>query len=437
MNQTQTLEQRTAATAERPEYFSGAQSEQSSINLAGRKTPNKVRSPQARFNLPKDPRPYADKYFLRTGEVLRAEGINPWVRAQVMIRKGPGQVYGIDEALAILDKYSPLVANGGRVYALEEGSSYSQRETLMLIEAPIQDFVELETMYLGVLSAETTKANDNHGVNLNQVRKNMAAVVKAAQGRPVSYFGARHWRFDEDAAITRAAYDGGATSASTDAGAATAGQKGGGTTPHVLENIMSWKYGQERAVLETLLAFNRVIDKNVPRIILCDYRNKEITDTLACAKALGNKLWGPRIDTCGENVAEGATPNPQEEVFEFDDGLNTELKGYWRGNGVTISGVYAMRKALDAKGYSNMKIALSSGFADPEKVQAFVEAESILGVKLFDMLGVGQVFESRAAKMDIVAVGETPETFVPISKTGRGYNPNPRLKLRLGKGGAK
>ena len=41
-------------------------------------------------NLPKEPQAYADKYFLRTGEVLRAEGINPWDRAQIMIRKGPG-----------------------------------------------------------------------------------------------------------------------------------------------------------------------------------------------------------------------------------------------------------------------------------------------------------------------------------------------------------
>src|SRR3989338_3242434 len=107
-----------------------------------------------KFNLPKESQPYADKYFLRTGEVLRAEGINPWVRAQVMIRNGPGQIYGVDETLSVLEKYSPLVQNGGRVYALEEGANYSPRETLMLIESPIQDIVELETMYLGVLSAE-------------------------------------------------------------------------------------------------------------------------------------------------------------------------------------------------------------------------------------------------------------------------------------------
>jgi nicotinate phosphoribosyltransferase len=274
--------------------------------------------------------------------------------------------------------------------------------------------------------------NDHRGVDLNSVRDKTRAVVKAAQERPVMYMGARHWRFDEDAAITRAAYEGGATGASTDIGAATFGQEGAGTTPHVLENIMSWKYGQDKAVLETLLAFNKHIDKKVPRIILCDYRNKEITDTLACADAIGNRLWGPRIDTCGENVGEGAIPNPEEEVFEFDDGLNVQLRGYWRGNGVTVSGVYAMRRDLDKNGYSGMKIALSSGFANPEKVQVFVEAEHLLGARLFDLLGVGQVFESRAAKMDIVAVGETPEKMVPVSKVGRQYNPNPRLKLRLG-----
>jgi nicotinate phosphoribosyltransferase len=389
-----------------------------------------------RFNLPDEPQKYNDKYFLRTGEILRAERINLWVKAQIMIRRGPGKVYGTNEALAILEKYSPLLEHQGKVYALEEGANYSPRETIMLIEAPIQDIVELETMYLGAISAETTRANDKKGVDLNQIRKNMEAVVKAAKGRQVSYFGARHWKFNEDAAIARAAYEGGATSASTDIGAGTFGQKGIGTTPHVLENIMAWKYGREKAVLETLLAFDKHIGQEVPRIILCDYRNKEITDTLTCANALGNRLWGPRIDTCGENIAEGALQFLELEKLEQIAGkkiiIPAQEEKYWFGNGVTITGVYAMRKALDKNGYADMKIALSSGFAEPRKVKAFVNAEEILEVKLFDMLGVGQIFESRAAKMDIVAVGETAENFVPISKTGRVYNPNPRLKLKLG-----
>lgn len=388
------------------------------------------------FNLPEDHRPYEDKYFLRTKQVLQAEGLNPWVRAQVMIRKGPGKVYGIDEALAVLEKYSPLVKHGGKVYALREGADYAPRETLMLIEAPIQDIVDLETMYLGVMSAETTKANDNRGIDLENVKENMAKVVNAAEGRMVSYFGARHWRFDEDAKISKAAFDGGARSASTDEGAATFGQFGMGTTPHVLENVLAWKYGYDKAVVESMKAFDRTIQGEVARIILCDYRNKEITDALATANALEGRLAGVRIDTCGENLGEGALANndPQklEELVGKPVVVPAEDEKYWFGNGVTITGTYAMRKALDKNGYENVNIVLSSGFADYKKVEAFVRAEKLLGVKLFTSLGVGQVFKSRASKMDIVAVGETPDNFVPISKAGRGYNPNPRLELRLG-----
>ena len=394
---------------------------------------NKIK--QEKFKLPESYEPYIDKYFLRSKQVLQAEGINPWVQAQVMIRKGPGKAYGINEALAILNKYSNLVEHSGKVYALKEGAEYNPRDTLMLIEAPIQDIIDLETMYLGVLSAETTKANDKHEIDLNAARETMAKVTRAAGNRPVAYFGARHWRFDKDAAIARAAYEGGAASASTDIGAETFGQKGMGTTPHVLENIMAWKHGYEKAVPEAMLAFDRVIDKNVARIILVDYRNKEITDALATAKALDN-LYGIRIDTCGENVGEGAIEEKNYAELEKLIGkkikIPAEDEKYWFGKGVTVTGVYAAKKALEENSYGNLKTWLSSGFASPEKTGAFVRAEKLLEKKLFDGLGVGQIFKSRASKMDIVAVGENPENFVPIAKAGRGYNHNPKLELRLG-----
>lgn len=382
-----------------------------------------------KFNLPERHEPYADKYFLRTKQVLEGEGINPWVRSQVMIRKGPGIVKGIDEAIAVLEKYAHLREIGGKVYALREGAHYNPKDTIMLIETPIQNIVELETMYLGVIAAETTKANDHHGIDLNNVRENMAGVVKAAEGRDVFYFGARHWRYDEDAAIAKAAIEGGAVTASTDIGAAVIGKKGNGTTPHVLENMMAWKYGYERAVPEAMLAFDRQITKEVPRIILCDYRNKEITDALATARALNGRLDGVRIDTCGENIGEGACATREQFQKDFPNiVIPTEDEKYWFGHGVTITGTYAMRKALD----ENVKITLSSGFAKKEKVEAFVRAEKILGQKLFENLGVGQIFDAITTKMDIVAVGETSEQFVPIAKAGRGYRPNPNLELRLG-----
>jgi len=386
--------------------------------------------------LPESHEPYTDKYFLRAKKILVEEGINPWVRGQVFIRNGPGKAYGIDEAIAIIDKYSKLNEHGGKIYALEEGADYSASETLMLIEGPIQDIIDLETMYLGVISAETTKKNEGYNIDLEDVTRKMAAVVEAAKGRPVSYFGARHWRYDEDAAIAGAAFKGGAKSTSTDMGAAVIGEKGMGTIPHVLENVMAWKYGKDDAVLEALLAFDNVIEKDVPRIPLIDYNNREMDDTLRAAETLGDRLYGIRIDTCGENLAQGAQKNKHE--FEALTGMKIEIptedEKYWFGNGVTVSGVYALRKALNDNGYEDVKTILSSGFGDARKVEAFTRAEEIIGIQLYHMLGVGGVFHSRHSKMDIVAVGETADSMVPISKVGRQYNPNPRLKLRYGGG---
>lgn len=368
--------------------------------------------------LPDSHEAYADKYFLRTREILEAENLNPWVRAQVFIREGPGNVYGIEEALDILDTYSPIVQNGGGVYALSEGSYYNPKDSLMIIEAPIQDIVELETMYLGVLSSETTKANDGYGVDLSKVRENIRKIVEISEGRSVSYFGARHWRFDEDAGITRAAYEGGVISASTDIGSATFGKEGIGTIPHALENIMAWKYGYENAVVESTKAFDRIVNPNVPRVALIDYANREIDDSLATAKALEGRLHGIRIDTCGENIAQGAIKGNRK---------------YWEGHGVTISGTLALRNALNDSGNEDVKIFLTSGFGNPEKVKAFVEAEKELGIRLFDSLGVGAVYKSRAATMDIVAVGEDPDNMISMAKVGRKYRPNSKLELRLGK----
>ena len=389
---------------------------------------------QTKFTLPTNPDAYTDKYFLRARQILAAKGLDPWVRAQVMIRKGPGNVFGIGEAVAILEQYGQVSANGGTIKALPEGAPYAPRETLMLVEARISDIIALETMYLGVMSAETTLANDRHGVDLAEVEDRLAQIVQAAGGRHVSYFGARHWRFDEDAAIAAAAFRGGAQTCSTDIGAATVGKKGIGTIPHVVENVYAYYVGMDNAVRQAVAAFDEVIDKAVPRILLCDYRNKEIDDSLASARALGGRLNACRVDTCGENVGQGAAATFAEALGQ---GLPVERvpqqeQKYWFGTGVTVSGVYALRKALDREDFGYVNLALSSGFASPAKVRAFVRAEQMLDSKLFEMLGVGQVFSSRGAKMDIVAVGEDPAHMRPIAKTGRGYRPNDRLEYRTG-----
>ena len=63
-----------------------------------------------KFNITTNPQHYTDKYFSRTKQILEAEGLNPFVRAQVFIRRGPGYLAGIDESLELLEQ-SPLNYN--------------------------------------------------------------------------------------------------------------------------------------------------------------------------------------------------------------------------------------------------------------------------------------------------------------------------------------
>lgn len=349
-----------------------------------------------KFDLPTDYTPYIDKYFLRAKEILIKDNLNPIVKYQLFIRAG-GIVAGIEESLAIISKYTKNV----KVWTLKENTAILPSETIMLIEAPIQNIIDLETMILGVISAETTIKTDGIKIDTAQIEKNMMLLSSIVPNKPISYFGARHWRWDEDYIISNACYRGGATSCSTDRGAMAFGQKGIGTIPHALEAIYHWKYGIENAVFEATIAFDKYIDKTVPRIALVDYANREITDSLEVAKCLKSNLYGVRIDTCGENYMQG---------------IRTD-------KGVSIDGVIDVRMVLNNEGFQNVRIILSSGFGNPEKLKSFIKAEKDLNMKLFDSLGIGGVYHSRMATMDIIEIeGQS------IHKVGRPFRPNNQLE---------
>ena len=385
---------------------------------------------------------YTDKYFLRAYDILQKENLNPFVRAQIFVRKGPGVIFGMQDAVNFILTHSDLEKNGGRIYALSDGDTYQPLETILLIEAPILDIIRLETVYLGIISSMLAIHNDGQKLDLDAAQSRMQKVVDAAENRPVTYFGARHWHYKEDAAITAAAVRGGAVGAATDVGAACVGKEGSGTIPHALENIYAWKDGKENAVKNTTLAFDKHMRKDVIRVALIDYNNKEIDDTLETVKAVPS-LSAIRIDTCGENIGQGAlsfadfdgkTSAEKEKlirsVFKTENPFSIPEadEKYWFGTGVSVSGVYAVRKALNENGYGHIQIMLSSGFGDANKVKAFTTAEKTLGIRLFDSLGVGGIYDSRDSTMDIVAVGDTIDSMIPVSKVGRTYRPNLRLK---------
>ncbi|MBU0761351.1 MAG: nicotinate phosphoribosyltransferase [Nanoarchaeota archaeon] len=383
---------------------------------------------RAETKLLTDHKPYADKYFLRANEILKAKGLNPWVNMQVFVRKGPGKAAGIDEAVDYILNHSNLEEVGGRIYGKREGQDYVGKETQMNIIVPIQEIVELETGYLGVIARAVTKTNGGGNLDFAAIGKQMREVVALVGSRPVLYFGARHWHYEEDKALARLAFENGIREVATDNGAKDFGKWGVGTIPHSLENIFAWKYGVDRAIVESTKAFDRVIPENIPRVALIDYANREITDSLATARELNGNLAAVRVDTCGENLAEGGVIGDRK---------------YWQGNGVTVEGVYALRRALNENGFENVGIYLSSGFSNPEKVRAFNEGERRYGIKLYDGIGAGFLDGVRCATADVVAVGNcadevdfyTGDGVSPksiIHKVGRPPRPNNGLDLLVG-----
>lgn len=347
---------------------------------------------------------FTDKYFLRANQILKAENLNPWVNMQVFVRKGPGKIAGIDEAVQIITENSNIQRVGGRIYAKREGQEYQGKETIMNIVAPVQEIMELETVYLGVIAAGTTLRNDNRDIDLDAIARQVEQVVALTAGRPVLYFGARHWHYKRDAEIAQAAFKAGAADAATDNGAAVTGKQGVGTIPHALENVFAYYVGKNNAVADSTYAFDQFMDKAVPRIALVDYNNREITDTLATILALREvdvtRLAAVRVDTCGENVAEGGWAAYAEE--------------YWAGKGVTVNGVAALRKEIDCyckrtRIENRVGIVLSSGFSNPAKVAAFNEGEKKYNLRLYDAIGAGFLDGVRCATADIIAVGETRE----------------------------
>ncbi|MBC8143754.1 MAG: nicotinate phosphoribosyltransferase, partial [Armatimonadetes bacterium] len=139
-------------------------------------------------------------------------------------------------------------------------------------------------------------------------------------------------------------------------------------------------------------------------VALTDYANDVVTTSLACAEALGERLWGVRVDTSASLVDEYLQRNPPVGVDEAElRGVNRHL-------------CEALRRELDAVGASHVKIVASGGM-NPEKIGKLRDVVDVFGV------GSSLLQGGIDYTADIVQVNGEPQ-----SKIGRQYNPNPRLK---------
>jgi nicotinate phosphoribosyltransferase len=314
----------------------------------------------------------ADVYFTRAAGILAQEGRDPLVTMEVFARQD-AVLCGIDEARNLLGHVlAEADAGETRVEALSDGDLILPKEVVLRIRARYRLFGLYETALLGMLAQSTGWATAAR------------EVVDAASPEPVISFGARHIHPDITDVLDYAAIIGGCVGASTPAGARLAGLAPTGTMPHSLVLI----FGD---TVEAALAFDRHVEQEVPRIVLVDTFKDEAEEALRVAHALGDRLYGVRLDTPSE-----------------------------RGR-VTPDLVHEVRARLDQAGFSHVRIVVSGGL-NPERIQFFKDAGAPV-----DSYAVGS-YISGATPIDFT--GDIKEIDgKPIAKRGRipGLTDSPRL----------
>jgi nicotinate phosphoribosyltransferase len=331
---------------------------------------------------------YTDAYFNHVRSALERDRVHPRVVMQVFQKKH-SYLGGMDEAIAILklcaDDFESL-----EVHALYDGDRIEPYEPVMHIEGDYVAFAHLETPLLGTLARRTL------------ITTNVVGVLDAANGKPIIFMPARHDHHrvqtgDGYAAYVAGQITGAEIGVTTDEQASWWGGRGIGTVPHAL--IAS--YGGD-----TVLAAKKFVewapaDMNVT--VLVDFDNDSVRTALDVADALGDRLWGVRLDTSESLV---------------DRSLFDEM-GDFKPTGVNERLVWKVRTALDAAGYDGVRIVVSGGFT-AEKISSFEEQ----GVPV-DAYGVGSslIRGSNDFTGDIVVTDGKPS-----AKVGRHYRENPRLE---------
>jgi nicotinate phosphoribosyltransferase len=355
----------------------------------------RTRLPPSVFRLPVDKIRegyYTDAYFNFSKRLLEEEGRHPSVTMQVF-QKEQSVLGGIDEAIAVLKQcagsFTAGVFDRGwdalTVHALHEGDEISPHETVMTVEGDYSLFAHLETVYLGTLSRRTL------------IMRNVREVVDAARGKPILYFPARHDHWLVQTGDGWAAHVAGAIGVSTDAQASWWGGRGVGTVPHGLIAA----YDGDTVAAARRFAERFAEEMNV--VVLVDFENDSVRTALEVADALGERLWGVRLDTSDKLVDRSLWP----------------AMGYFKPTGVNAELVRRVRAALDQAGHERVKIVASGGF-DAERIREFEALDAPV-----DSYGVGSSLVRGANDFtaDVVRVGGRD-----CAKVGREHRPNPRLE---------
>lgn len=335
-------------------------------------------------------RRHTDRYFANAREACAYAGLNPRLVYQVFQRNDAllcGMKY-------VLPLFEPLAAQV-EVCALADGDRMAPFEPAMHITGPAQALFELETLYLGLLARMT------------KVATNVRFAVDAAGGKPVLFFPARFDVPEVQEYDGYAALIGGAYGASTAAQAEQLRHPAIGTMPHAL---IAAFHGD--TVAATVALARAHPEEAVWALV--DFENDSARTSVAVLRAFqehGLRLAGVRLDTAADLVDEGLKRRGISE------------------NGVTPALVAEVRRALNEAGGAEVKISASGGF-HADRIRDFERAHAAV-----DVYAVGERFFRGANPFtsDVVAIYENGNR-VLVSKQGRKFHENPRLKLVVGPG---
>ncbi|NMD30737.1 MAG: nicotinate phosphoribosyltransferase, partial [Chloroflexi bacterium] len=366
-------------------------------------------------------------------------------------RPGKTIVVGVDKALTMLQHCTGYINDETfintydwlQVWAVQDGCTVeydgnpANIQPVLKVRGRYRDFAILETPTLGIL----TRAS--------RVATNVYQTLIATHGKPVLFFPARFdlhevqaadgyayqiavQRYNMDYARTLGPF------VSTDAQGDWWGGYGGGTVAHA---AIACFLGD---TAEAMLAFARVLPKEISRIALVDFNNDCVQDSLLVCKAMFNqwrtlqemgqseeadryRLYGVRLDTSG-SLRDVSVPPLGDPALDL--GVNPRL-------------VFTVRQALDhaweswdlpmewqeaAQSYcQGVKIVVSGGFS-PEKITRFEK----LNVPV-DIYAVGSsLFSNNGATVtdytaDVVRV-KVQDQWLDMAKVGRQACDNPDLE---------
>ena len=270
----------------------------------------------------------ADVYFHRTMEVLRARGLEDTpVHAEVAYKTSdPDEwfvVAGMEEVAHLLEDV------GVEARAVPEGTICHPNEPVLTLSGPYGAFAEHETAILGFLCQAS-------GISTGAARCRIAAGE-----RPLISFGARRMHPSITPMIERSAYLGGCDSVSVELAARRLGIPATGTVPHALALVLG-------STVEATLAFDEVVDEDVPRTILIDTFDDEKFGALMAARAIPDSIYAVRLDTPGNR--RGDFRDLMREVrWELDRNGFGDVKLFASG-GIDVEYILHLNPVCDAYG---------------------------------------------------------------------------------------